>query len=283
MFEGRLPAKLQEFAPKVVVNQHGHEVWEFEGQNHYQAGMNAVAGRRRAGDLGVAVAAGGFAGVVAVDHVAERDEEVGSAGADDGEDRVAARCVAADVLAAEVAAPDDAQRAGGVGRRRGGEVARDGADLAGFVVAVGAAPGAIGLRGVRRQVGEGDAGGEIAGAVDGDRFHAGPVAEADVERAGAVAATPHHRARVRHLADGHAVREHGRPTRGVRARRPTRREQQGEGQQGGHRMGTRRHGLVSAGGRTRSNGRPLPGAASIDSRHGAAGDDWGQGRTRSRR
>ena len=47
MFEGRLPAKLQEFAPKVVVNQHGHEVWEFEGQNHYQAGMNAVAGRRR--------------------------------------------------------------------------------------------------------------------------------------------------------------------------------------------------------------------------------------------
>ncbi|MBM3658683.1 MAG: amidohydrolase [Actinobacteria bacterium] len=46
MFEGRLPARLQEHAPKVVVNEHGHEVWEFEGQNHYQAGMNAVAGRR---------------------------------------------------------------------------------------------------------------------------------------------------------------------------------------------------------------------------------------------
>jgi predicted TIM-barrel fold metal-dependent hydrolase len=47
MFEGRLPARLQERAPKVIVNQHGHEVWEFEGQRHYQAGMNAVAGRRR--------------------------------------------------------------------------------------------------------------------------------------------------------------------------------------------------------------------------------------------
>jgi len=47
MFEGRLPARLQEHAPKVIVNQYGHEVWEFEGQSHYQAGMNAVAGRRR--------------------------------------------------------------------------------------------------------------------------------------------------------------------------------------------------------------------------------------------
>jgi predicted TIM-barrel fold metal-dependent hydrolase len=46
MFEGRLPAKLQERAPRIVVNQNGHEVWEFEGNNHYQAGMNAVAGRR---------------------------------------------------------------------------------------------------------------------------------------------------------------------------------------------------------------------------------------------
>jgi predicted TIM-barrel fold metal-dependent hydrolase len=46
MFKGRLPAKLQERAPRIVVNQNGHEVWEFEGNNHYQAGMNAVAGRR---------------------------------------------------------------------------------------------------------------------------------------------------------------------------------------------------------------------------------------------
>ncbi len=46
MFEGRLPAKLQEHAPKIVVNDAGHEVWEFEGQTHYQVGMNALAGRR---------------------------------------------------------------------------------------------------------------------------------------------------------------------------------------------------------------------------------------------
>jgi predicted TIM-barrel fold metal-dependent hydrolase len=46
MFEGRLPAKLQDRAPKIVVNEHGHEVWEFEGQTHYQVGMNALAGRR---------------------------------------------------------------------------------------------------------------------------------------------------------------------------------------------------------------------------------------------
>ena len=46
MFEGRLPAKLQAEAPKIVVNDAGHEVWEFEGQTHYQVGMNALAGRR---------------------------------------------------------------------------------------------------------------------------------------------------------------------------------------------------------------------------------------------
>ncbi len=46
MFEGRLPAQLQDRAPKVVVNDDGHEVWELEGNRHYQPGMNAVAGRR---------------------------------------------------------------------------------------------------------------------------------------------------------------------------------------------------------------------------------------------
>src|SRR3954447_22921735 len=46
MFEGRLPSKLQDRAPKIVVNQNGHEGWEFEGETHYQVGMNAVAGRR---------------------------------------------------------------------------------------------------------------------------------------------------------------------------------------------------------------------------------------------
>ena len=47
MFEGRLPAKFQELAPKVVETEQGHEVWEFDGQRYTQVGMNAVAGRRR--------------------------------------------------------------------------------------------------------------------------------------------------------------------------------------------------------------------------------------------
>jgi predicted TIM-barrel fold metal-dependent hydrolase len=46
MFEGRLPARLQDRAPKVIVTDRGHEVWEFDGQQHFQVGMNAVAGRR---------------------------------------------------------------------------------------------------------------------------------------------------------------------------------------------------------------------------------------------
>jgi predicted TIM-barrel fold metal-dependent hydrolase len=49
MFEGRLPQHLKDRAPKVVETPKGHEVWEFEGQAHYQAGMNAVVGRRRDG------------------------------------------------------------------------------------------------------------------------------------------------------------------------------------------------------------------------------------------
>ena len=46
MFEGRLPAALQDRAPRVIVDDQGHEVWEFEGQRHFQVGQNAVAGRR---------------------------------------------------------------------------------------------------------------------------------------------------------------------------------------------------------------------------------------------
>jgi predicted TIM-barrel fold metal-dependent hydrolase len=46
MFEGRLPAKLQDRAPKIVTDERGHEVWEFEGERHFQVGQNAVAGRR---------------------------------------------------------------------------------------------------------------------------------------------------------------------------------------------------------------------------------------------
>lgn len=47
MFEGRLPGAFQQRAPKVIVNDRGHEVWEFEGQQFTQVGMNAVAGRRQ--------------------------------------------------------------------------------------------------------------------------------------------------------------------------------------------------------------------------------------------
>jgi predicted TIM-barrel fold metal-dependent hydrolase len=46
MFEGRLPQKLQDRAPKIVVNKSGHEVWEFDGKTFSQVGQNAVAGRR---------------------------------------------------------------------------------------------------------------------------------------------------------------------------------------------------------------------------------------------
>jgi predicted TIM-barrel fold metal-dependent hydrolase len=46
MFEGRLPAGMQELAPRVVETSQGHEVWEFDGQRYSQVGMNAVAGRR---------------------------------------------------------------------------------------------------------------------------------------------------------------------------------------------------------------------------------------------
>jgi predicted TIM-barrel fold metal-dependent hydrolase len=45
-FEGRLPAALQDRAPRIVRNEHGHEVWQFEGETFSQVGMNALAGRR---------------------------------------------------------------------------------------------------------------------------------------------------------------------------------------------------------------------------------------------
>ena len=45
-FEGRLPAALQERAPRIVETRRGHQLWEFEGRKYTQVGMNAVAGRR---------------------------------------------------------------------------------------------------------------------------------------------------------------------------------------------------------------------------------------------
>jgi predicted TIM-barrel fold metal-dependent hydrolase len=46
MFEGRLPAKLQPRAPKIIETKQGHEVWEFDGNLYTQVGQNAIAGRR---------------------------------------------------------------------------------------------------------------------------------------------------------------------------------------------------------------------------------------------
>ena len=46
MFDGRLPAGLQPEAPKLLVNEHGHQVWEFDGRQFSQVGLNAVAGRK---------------------------------------------------------------------------------------------------------------------------------------------------------------------------------------------------------------------------------------------
>jgi predicted TIM-barrel fold metal-dependent hydrolase len=46
-FEGRIPANLADRAPRIVETPEGHQVWEFEGQQFTQVGMNAVAGRRR--------------------------------------------------------------------------------------------------------------------------------------------------------------------------------------------------------------------------------------------
>ncbi|MBM3657895.1 MAG: amidohydrolase [Actinobacteria bacterium] len=45
-FEGRLPAPLQDRAPRIVETDHGHQVWEFEEQRFFMVGANAVAGRR---------------------------------------------------------------------------------------------------------------------------------------------------------------------------------------------------------------------------------------------
>jgi predicted TIM-barrel fold metal-dependent hydrolase len=47
MFEGRLPARFQDRAPRVTETSHGDEVWEFEGKRFTQSGTNALAGRTR--------------------------------------------------------------------------------------------------------------------------------------------------------------------------------------------------------------------------------------------
>ena len=47
MFEGRLAAKFQAEAPRVVETEEGHEVWHFDGRVFFQVGLNAVVGRKR--------------------------------------------------------------------------------------------------------------------------------------------------------------------------------------------------------------------------------------------
>src|SRR5882757_6958993 len=45
-FEGRLPAHLQDRAPRVHDTPQGKQIWVFEDELFTQAGMNAIAGRR---------------------------------------------------------------------------------------------------------------------------------------------------------------------------------------------------------------------------------------------
>lgn len=44
-FEGRLPARLQSRAPRVVETKEGHEVWVYEDTPYFQVGFMCVAGR----------------------------------------------------------------------------------------------------------------------------------------------------------------------------------------------------------------------------------------------
>ncbi|QLL07405.1 amidohydrolase family protein [Mycobacterium vicinigordonae] len=47
MFDGHMPAKYADRAPRVVRNEHGVQSWVFEGQETFNIGMNAVVGRPR--------------------------------------------------------------------------------------------------------------------------------------------------------------------------------------------------------------------------------------------
>src|SRR6188508_3073779 len=44
-FDGRVPKKWLDRAPKLIVQDDGAEAWSFEGKLHTNIGMNAVAGR----------------------------------------------------------------------------------------------------------------------------------------------------------------------------------------------------------------------------------------------
>ena len=46
-FEGRMPKKFEDAAPRVVETEEGHEVWVYEGTPYFQVGFMCVAGRPR--------------------------------------------------------------------------------------------------------------------------------------------------------------------------------------------------------------------------------------------
>jgi predicted TIM-barrel fold metal-dependent hydrolase len=47
VWQDRLPAKFREAGPRNLKDEHGNDVWEFEGERKYSIGLNAVAGKRR--------------------------------------------------------------------------------------------------------------------------------------------------------------------------------------------------------------------------------------------
>ena len=46
-FEGRMPRKFEEQAPRVIETEEGHEIWTFEDTPYFQVGFMAVAGRAK--------------------------------------------------------------------------------------------------------------------------------------------------------------------------------------------------------------------------------------------
>ena len=47
MFEGRVPARFAELAPRVEIDDTGMEYWSYDGERQYKVGLNAVVGRPR--------------------------------------------------------------------------------------------------------------------------------------------------------------------------------------------------------------------------------------------
>ncbi|MDQ6695877.1 MAG: amidohydrolase [Actinomycetota bacterium] len=45
LFEGRVPARFADLAPRVELDDKGMEYWLYDGQRHYKVGLNAVVGR----------------------------------------------------------------------------------------------------------------------------------------------------------------------------------------------------------------------------------------------